>query len=92
MTQRDLNARYYRCMEFLKDYYIFILYHPNKENMLDNASSWKAVSMDSLACILVSQRSLAWDIQSLANFMVFYYISDPRRILASVEARSSLFE
>ncbi|KAF3679800.1 putative peroxidase N-like [Capsicum annuum] len=48
--------------------------------------------MGSLAFISAFQRPLALDIQSLANMMVHLDISDPRRIIASVEARSTLLE
>ncbi|XP_047253607.1 ribosomal RNA processing protein 1 homolog A-like [Capsicum annuum] len=58
----------------------------------DDALSLKTVSMASLTCISVFQRPLAWDIQSFANLMIHLDISDIRRILAIVEARSSLFE
>lgn len=92
MSQRDLNARQRRWMELRKDYDIFILYHPGKENVVADALSHKAVSMGSLAYILVSHRSLARDIESLAILMLCHDILDPRRILANVEARSSLFE
>ncbi|PHT68309.1 hypothetical protein T459_27796 [Capsicum annuum] len=48
--------------------------------------------MGSLASFSVFKRLLAWDIRSLANLMVQLYISGPKRILASVEARSTLCE
>ncbi|MDV3192747.1 MAG: hypothetical protein Q8840_02195, partial [Sweet potato little leaf phytoplasma] len=62
------------------------------QNMIAEALRQKAVSMGSLASILVSKRPLAWDIQSLANSMVRLDISDHMRILASVEAWYTLFE
>ncbi|XP_070048582.1 uncharacterized protein [Nicotiana tomentosiformis] len=85
--QRDLNL-----LELLNDYDITILYHPGKANMVADALSRKAESMDSLACISVEERPLASDVQSLANRLVRMDISKPSRFLACVVARSSLFE
>lgn len=69
-----------------------ILYHPGKENVVADALSRKAVSMASLAMLQVDERPLARDIQSLANSFVRLDISEPRKMLAYMEARSSLLE
>lgn len=68
-----------------------ILFYLGQTNIVADALSRKAVSVGSLSCILVSQRPLEWDIQSLANLMVHLNISDPVRILSFIEVRSSLF-
>ena len=38
-TQRDLNMRQRRSMEFLEDYDFTLHYHPGKENVVDDALS-----------------------------------------------------
>lgn len=70
MTQRELDTLQCRWMELLKDYDVSIPYHLGKANVVANPLSRKVVSMGSLACILISQRPVARDIQSLANLMV----------------------
>ncbi|XP_070046938.1 uncharacterized protein [Nicotiana tomentosiformis] len=68
--QKDLNLRQRRWLELLKDYDIAILYHPKKANLVVDALSRKAVSMDNLAYIPVGERPLAADVQTLANQFV----------------------
>lgn len=46
-------------MEFLKDYDISIFYHLDMANIVANLLSQKAVSMNSLADMSISQRPLA---------------------------------
>ena len=46
-------------MELVKDYDITIFYHPRKANVLADALSRKAGSMESLAHLQVSGRPLA---------------------------------
>ena len=41
-TQRDLNMRQRRWMEFLEDYDFTLHYHPGKENVVADALSWKS--------------------------------------------------
>ena len=41
-TQRDLNMRQRRWMEFLEDYYFTLHYHPSKANMVADALSRKS--------------------------------------------------
>ena len=48
--------------------------------------------MGSLAMLQVDERPLARDVQSLANSFVRLDISEPRKVLAYMEARSSLLE
>ncbi|XP_015161079.1 uncharacterized protein [Solanum tuberosum] len=69
-----------------------ILYHLGKANVLADALSRKAVSMGSLAFLSTTERPLALDIQSLANWMIRLDISDSRCVLAYVDAQSSLLD
>ena len=41
-TQRDLNMRQRRWMEYLEDYDFTLHYHPGKANMVDDALSRKS--------------------------------------------------
>ena len=41
-TQRDLNMRQRRWMEFLEDYDFTLDYHPSKANVVDDALSRKS--------------------------------------------------
>jgi len=90
--QKDLNLMQRRWLELLKDYDITILYHPGKANVVADALSRKAMSMGSLAYILVGERPFAVDVQALANRFVRLDILEPSHILACVVSRSSLFD
>ena len=39
-TQRDLNMRQRRWMEYIEDYEFTLHYHPSKENVVVDALSW----------------------------------------------------
>ena len=41
-TQRNLNMRQHRWMEYLEDYDFTLQYHPGKENVVDDALSRKS--------------------------------------------------
>ena len=41
-TQRDLNKRQHRWMEYLEDYDFTLHYHPSKENLVADALSRKS--------------------------------------------------
>ena len=41
-TQRDLNMRQHKWIEFLEDYDFTLHYHPGKANVLVYALSWKS--------------------------------------------------
>ena len=53
-TQRDLNMRQIRWIEFLEYYELTLHYHPGKENVVADALSWK------LRGILASVASQEW--------------------------------
>ena len=41
-TQRDLNMRQHKWMEYLEDYDFTLHYHPGKENVVADELSWKS--------------------------------------------------
>ena len=41
-TQRDVNLRQHRWMEYLEDYDFTLHYHPGKANVVADALSWKS--------------------------------------------------
>ncbi|XP_070032553.1 uncharacterized protein [Nicotiana tomentosiformis] len=61
-------------------------------NIVADALSRKAKSMDHLAYLPVVERSLAMVVQALANQFVRLYVSEPSRVLACVVAQSSFSE
>ncbi|XP_070026136.1 uncharacterized protein [Nicotiana sylvestris] len=63
-----------------------------KANVVADALIRKAVSMGSLAFILVGERSLASDVQALANRVVRLDVLEPNLVLAYVVSRSSLYD
>ena len=69
-----------------------ILYHPGKANVVADALSQKAVSMSSLAMLQVDEHPLARAVQSFANSFVRLDILKPGKVLAYMEAWSSLLE
>ncbi|XP_070043101.1 uncharacterized protein [Nicotiana tomentosiformis] len=75
-----------------KNYDITILYHPGKANMVADALSRKVVSMGSLAFIHGGDRTLAVEVQALANQFLRLDVSEPSRVLARVVSRSSLYD
>ncbi|XP_059277921.1 uncharacterized protein LOC132032163 [Lycium ferocissimum] len=64
-TLEGSNSRQRRWMELLKDYDMTILYHLGKANMMVDALSRKAVSMDILARLIVGEHPLAMQVQCL---------------------------
>ncbi|XP_070034610.1 uncharacterized protein [Nicotiana tomentosiformis] len=65
--QKDLNLMQWRWLELWKDYYITNVCHPRKANMVVDALSRKAENMGSLSFIPDGERTLAIDVQDLAN-------------------------
>ena len=72
-------------MELLKDYDITILYHPGKANVVADALSRKAGSMESLAHLPISRRPLAREVQTLANDLMRLEVNEKGGLLASVD-------
>ena len=63
-TQRDLNMRQRRWMEFLEDYDFTLHYHPSKANVVADALNWK--SQGALA-------SIAWRmLETVGHFGLQY--------------------
>ena len=62
-TQRDLNMRQCRWMEFLKDYDFTLHYHPGKANVVVNALSRK--SRGALASIASREW---WMLETMGQF------------------------
>ena len=66
-TQRDLNMRQRRWMEFLEDYDFTLHYHPNKANVVADALSWKSQAA------LASIASREWQmIENVGQFGLQY--------------------
>ncbi|XP_019251179.1 PREDICTED: uncharacterized protein LOC109230105 [Nicotiana attenuata] len=76
--QEDLNVRKWMQFPLLKNYDITILYRPKKSNAVADA--------------LIGERTLALEVQALANSFVRLDISEPSRVLAFAIPRSSLVE
>ncbi|WMV32377.1 hypothetical protein MTR67_025762 [Solanum verrucosum] len=91
-TQKDLNLRQRRWMELLKDYDVTIQYHLGKANVVVDALSRKAVSMGSLACLSVSKRPLAKEIQTLESKFMQLGISERSGVLGSIEFIATFIE
>ena len=60
-TQRDLNMRQRRRMEYLEDYDFTLHYHPGKANVVSDALSWKSRG------VLASVASWEWQILKIVG-------------------------
>ena len=69
-----------------------ILYHPFQANVVADALSRKAGSMRSLTHLQVSRRSLAREVQNLANDFMRLEVLEKGGFMACVEARSSFLD
>ncbi|KAH0764885.1 hypothetical protein KY285_000756 [Solanum tuberosum] len=63
-TQKELNLRHTRWLEFLKDYDMSVHYHPGKENVVADALS--RLSMGSVAHVEEEKKELTKDVHRLA--------------------------
>ncbi|KAH0647574.1 hypothetical protein KY285_032822 [Solanum tuberosum] len=63
-TQKVLNLRQRICLEFLKNYYMNVLYHPGKANVVADALS--RLFMGSIAHVEEERKELAKDVHRLA--------------------------
>ncbi|WMV41517.1 hypothetical protein MTR67_034902 [Solanum verrucosum] len=88
----DLNLRHQRWMELLKDYDVTIQYHTSNANVVADTLRRKAVSMGSLACLGVTKRSLAREIQHLESKFMQLGISKKGGVLPSIEVRAAFIE
>ncbi|KAH0709589.1 hypothetical protein KY284_011016 [Solanum tuberosum] len=67
-TQKELNLRQRRWLEFLKDYDMNVLYHPGKANVVADALS--RLSIGSVAHVEEERKDLAKDVHKLARLGV----------------------
>ncbi|WMV58211.1 hypothetical protein MTR67_051596 [Solanum verrucosum] len=67
-TQKELNLRQRRWLEFLKDYEMNVLYHPGKANVV--ADALIRLSMGSVAHVEEERKELAKDVHMLARLGV----------------------
>ena len=66
-TQRDLNMRQHRWMEYLEDYDFTLHYHLSKENVVANALSQKSRG------VLASVASREWQmLEAMGQFGLHY--------------------
>ena len=64
-TQKELNLRQRRWLEFLKEYDMSVHYHPGKANVVADALS--RLSMGSIAHVKEEMKELAKDVHRLAH-------------------------
>ncbi|KAH0777857.1 hypothetical protein KY290_009268 [Solanum tuberosum] len=64
-TQKELNLRQRRWLEFLKDYDMNVPYHPSKVNVVDDALS--RLSISSVAHVEKEKKELAKEVHRLAR-------------------------
>ena len=83
-TQRDLNTRQRRWMEFLEDYDFTLHYHPGKANVVADALSWKSQG------VLASIASREWWILETVGQFWLQYREQAQGTLGSLVATSSL--
>ena len=83
-TQRDLNMRQRRWMEFLEDYDFTLHYHPDKENVVDDALSRKSRGA------LASVASWEWRMLETVGQFGLQYHEQAHGTLGSLVATPSL--
>ena len=83
-TQRDLNMRQRKWMEFLEDYDFTLHYHPSKENVMADALSRK--SQGALASIV----SREWRMLETVGQFGLQYREQTQGTLGSLVATPSL--
>ena len=66
-TQRDLNMRQRRWMEYLEDYDFTLYYHPNKANVVVDALSRKSRG------VLASEVSQEWQMLEVVRQFGLHY-------------------
>ena len=83
-TQRDLNMRQRRWMEYLKDYDFTLHYHPSKENVLADALSRKSWG------VLANIASWEWHMLETVGQFGLQYNDQAQGTLGSLVATPSL--
>ena len=83
-TQRDLNMRQRRWMEFLEDYDFTLHYHPGKANVVADALSRKSRG------VLASIASREWRMLKIVGQFRLQYDEQARGTLRSLMATPSL--
>ncbi|KAH0710891.1 hypothetical protein KY284_012318 [Solanum tuberosum] len=89
-TQKDLNLRQKRWLEFLKNYDMSVHYHPGKANVVADALS--RVSMGSLARAEEGSKELAKEVHRLAKLGVKVEGVDSGGVVVVDGSRSSLVD
>ena len=90
-TQKELNLRQRRWLEFLKDYDMSVHYHPNKVNIVEDALN--ILSMGSVAHIEEKRKELVKDVHRLVHLGVrLMSISDNGVIVQNGEESSFVVE
>ena len=83
-TQRDLNMRQRRWMEFMEDYYFTLHYHPGKANVVADALSRKSQG------VLASIASREWRMLEIVGQFRLQYDEQAQGTLGSMMATPSL--
>ena len=83
-TQRDLNMRQRRWMEYLEDYDFTLHYHPGKANVVADALSRKSRG------VLASVASWEWQMLEVVGQFELHYKGQAQGILESLVATPSL--
>ena len=83
-TQRDLNMRQRKWMEFLEDYDYTLHYHPGKENVVADTLSWKSRG------VLASIASRKWRMLETVGLFGLQYNEQAQGTLGSLVATPSL--
>ena len=83
-TQRDLNMRQHRWMEFLEDYDFTLHYHPGKANVVADALSRKSRG------VLANIASREWRMLKIVEQFILQYIEQAEGTFGSLMATPSL--
>ena len=83
-TQRDLNMRHRRWMEYLEDYDFTLQYHPGKANVVVDALNWKSRG------VLASMASREWLMLETVGQFGLQYSEQTQGALGSLVATPSL--
>ncbi|KAH0689091.1 hypothetical protein KY289_016449 [Solanum tuberosum] len=87
-TQKELNLRQRRWLEFFKDYDVNVLYHPGKSNAVVDTLS--KLSMGSVAHVEEERKELAKDVHQLARLRVCLMDTSDSGVIVQNGSESSL--